>query len=178
MADQLGQLPDAALKQRIEGLMAQMRPLEEELGRLRAERDGCLVELRRRDRLRSMERRKSVKLDMRAGNSVSLEALIAAAAEGSFDDYRFNLKTGGEVRLGFPGARQQTIAFTDGKQIVQARDFQQAADLFAAGWELGGPGRPGVRVHFPGTRQERLSPAGDVFATGARVAQDTSDGVA
>ena len=34
--------------------------------------------------------------------------------------------------------------------------------LFAAGWELGSPGRPGVRVHFPGTRQERLVDPEDV----------------
>ncbi len=167
MSDGLGELSDASLTERVDRLVARMRPLDEEVARLRAERDEYLVELRRRERLRSMERRKSVKLDMRAGRAVSIEALIAAAAEGSFDDYRFNLKTGGEVRLGFPGARQQAIAFTDGKQIVQARDFQQAADLFAAGWELGGPGRPGVRVHFPGTRQERLSPAADVFASAA-----------
>jgi len=76
----------------------------------------------------------------------------------------FNLKTGGEVRVGFPGARTQSLTFTDGTKTAQAGDLGQAAELYAAGWELGSPGRPGVRIHFPGTRQERLVPANEVFA--------------
>ena len=68
------------------------------------------------------------------------------------------------MRLGYPGARSQSLTFTDGVQVAQAGDLAAAARLYAAGWELGGPGRPGVRVHFPGTRQERLVGAEEVFA--------------
>jgi hypothetical protein len=68
------------------------------------------------------------------------------------------------VRLGFPGSRTQSLTFTDGVKIANAGDLAHAAELYAAGWELGSPGRPGVRVHFPGTRQERLVPADEVFA--------------
>jgi hypothetical protein len=49
-------------------------------------------------------------------------------------------------------------------QAAQAKDFAEVFRLYAAGWELGSPGRPGVRVHFPGTRQERLVPSDEVFA--------------
>ena len=90
--------------------------------------------------------------------------LVAGSEEGSLDDYVFNLKTGGEVRLGFPGARTQSLTFTDGQRSAQAADLARAAELYEAGWELGSPGRPGVRVHFPGTRQERLIPANEVYA--------------
>jgi hypothetical protein len=48
--------------------------------------------------------------------------------------------------------------------VAQARDLVAAAELYEAGWELGSPGRPGVRVHFPGTRLERLESPDDVFA--------------
>ena len=41
--------------------------------------------------------------------------------------------------------------------------FAEVARLYAAGWDLGSPGRPGVRVHFPGTRQERLVSPDEVF---------------
>jgi hypothetical protein len=99
---------------------------------------------------------------MKAGALQTFAELIESAEAGGWDDFRFNLQTGGEVRLGFPGARQQ-VGFTDGRQLAQARDLAQAAELYAAGWELGSPGRPGLRVHFPGTRQERLVAADEVY---------------
>ena len=49
-------------------------------------------------------------------------------------------------------------------QTAQAGDLAEAGRLYAAGWDHGTPGRPGVRVHFPGTRQERVVPADDVMA--------------
>jgi hypothetical protein len=101
---------------------------------------------------------------MREGRFPTVADLVAATDEGSLDDYVFNLKTGGQVRLGFPGSKSQALTFTDGVKIAQAADLGDAARLYAAGWELGSPGRPGVRVHFPGTRQERLVPADEVYA--------------
>src|SRR5262245_9279798 len=108
-----------------------MRPVEQQLAELRAERDVLLTELRRRERLAHRERRASVRGAMRAGELPTVAGLVAAAEQGSFDDYRFNLKTGGEVRLGFPGARQ-AVGFTDGRRTAQARDLAQAAELYAA----------------------------------------------
>jgi hypothetical protein len=105
-----------------------------------------------------------LKAAMREGRHPTVAELVAAADSGSFDDYLYNLKTGGEVRLGFPGARAQSLAFTDGVSIAQAADLAEAARLYAAGWQLGAPGRPGVRVHFPGTRQERVIAADEVYA--------------
>jgi hypothetical protein len=101
---------------------------------------------------------------MKEGQFPTVAELVAGSDAGSLDDYFFNLKTGGEVRIGFPGARTQSLTFTDGAKTAQAGDLAQAAQLYAAGWELGSPGRPGVRVHFPGTRQERLVPANEVYA--------------
>jgi hypothetical protein len=54
--------------------------------------------------------------------------------------------------------------------VAQARDLARAAELYAAGWEMGSPGRQGVRVHFPGTRQEKLVDAGEVHVTPAPAA--------
>ncbi len=164
MNDDLSVIADDELQKRIADIRAGMQPLEQQLAAIRAERDVLLTEVRRRERNQSRLRRADVKAGMREGRYPTIAELVAATDEGAFDEYAFHLKTGGEVRLGFPGARAQSLAFTDGAQAAQAADFAAAARLYAAGWELGSPGRPGVRVHFPGTRQERLVPAEDVFA--------------
>ena len=164
MPDELAGLTDAELEQRVQEIRVQMRPLDEQLGRLRTQRDVLLAEKRRRERGAHRVVRAELKSAMKEGRFPTVAQLVEGSQEGSLDDFVFNLKTGGEVRLGFPGAKAQALAFTDGAQAAQAKDLAEAARLYEAGWELGSPGRPGVRVHFPGTRQERLVPAGEVFA--------------
>jgi len=164
VADDLASLDEAELERRVAEVRERMRPVEQELAALRAERDVLLTERRRRDRLAHRESRADLKAAMREGKFPTVAELVAGSAAGSLDEYAFNLKTGGEVRLGYPGARSQTLSFTDGVQAAQAADLAAAARLYEAGWELGSPGRPGVRVHFPGTRQERLVGADEVFA--------------
>jgi hypothetical protein len=164
MPDDLSSLDPAELERRAAAVKERMRPLEHDLAALRAERDILLTETRRRERLAHRTTRADLKAAMKEGQFPTVAELVAGSESGSLDDYVFNLKTGGEVKLGFPGARLQSVSFTDGAKIAQAADLAQAAELYAAGWELGSPGRPGVRVHFPGTRQERLVPANEVYA--------------
>lgn len=160
----LGELDGAELERRVAEIRERMRPLEKDLASLRGERDVLLTEQRRRRRLAERTSRADLKAAMREGNFPTVADLVARSDSGSLDDFVYNLKTGGEVRLGFPGSRAQSLAFTDGVKIANAADLAQAAELYAAGWELGSPGRPGVRVHFPGTRQERLVSADEVYA--------------
>ncbi len=163
MSDELNALDAADLDRRVAEVRERMRPAEKELAALRAERDVLLTEVRRRERQAHRVSRADVKTAMKEGRFPTIAELVAAVDAGSLDDYVYNLKTGGEVRLGFPGAKQ-ALSLTDGVQIIQAKDFAEVARLYGAGWELGSPGRPGVRVHFPGTRQERLSPSEEVYA--------------
>ena len=158
------ELEVSEIERRIAAIRGRMRPLEDDLAKLRSERDVLLTELRRRQRFTERTTRADLKTAMREGKLPTVAELVAGSDAGSLDDYVYNLKTGGEVRLGFPGSRTQSVTFTDGVQAAQASDLAEAARLYAAGWELGSPGRPGVRVHFPGTRQERLISADDVYA--------------
>jgi hypothetical protein len=162
--DDLTQLDAAELDGRVAAIRERMRPVEEELAAMRGERDLLLTELRRRRRLSERTTRADLKASMKEGKFSTIAELVAGVEGGSLDDYVYNLKTGGEVRLGFPGSRSQSLTFTDGVQHAHAVDLARAAELYAAGWELGSPGRPGVRVHFPGTRQERLVPPEEVYA--------------
>ena len=164
VSEDLNALEAAELERRVAEVRERMRPVEKDLAALRAERDVLLTEARRRERLAHRLSRADVKTAMREGRFPTITELVAAVDDGSLDEYAYNLKTGGEVRLGFPGAKSQTLSLTDGVQIAQAKDFAEVARLYSAGWELGSPGRPGVRVHFPGTRQERLAPADEVYA--------------
>jgi hypothetical protein len=164
MPDDLTSVDGAELERRVAAIREKMRPLEQGLAALRAERDVLLTEVRRRERSAHRVSRADLKAAMKEGQFPTVAELVAGSDAGSLDDYVFNLKTGGEVRIGFPGARTQSLTFTDGAKTAQAGDLARAAELYAAGWELGSPGRPGVRVHFPGTRQERLVPANEVYA--------------
>jgi len=164
VGEDLGSADGAELERRVAELRDRMRPAEEQLAALRSQRDVLVTELRRRQRLAQRTSRADLKTAMKEGRFPTVAELVAGTESGPFDEYAYNLKTGGEVRLGFPGARAQTITFTDGVKVAQARDLAESAELYRAGWELGSPGRPGVRVHFPGTRQERLVPADEVFA--------------
>ena len=164
MPEDLSALDAAELERRVAELRERMRPVEQDLAALRSQRDVLLTEVRRRERGEHRTSRADLKAAMKEGRFPTVAELVAGSDSGSLDDYAFNLKTGGEVRLGFPGARSQTLAFTDGVKTAQATDLAKAAELYAAGWELGSPGRPGVRVHFPGTRQERLIPGNEVYA--------------
>ena len=119
MADDLTRLNEDEIEARLGDIRARMRPLEERLSELRAERDVLLTERRRRERLTHREQRASVKEAMRSGELPTFPQLIAGVESGSFDDFRYHLKTGGEVRLGYPGARA-AVSFTDGAQSVQA----------------------------------------------------------
>ena len=163
MSDELSALDPVELERRVAELRERMRPLERDLAAIRAERDVLLTELRRRERLANRLSRADVKSAMKEGRVPSIADLVAAVDDGALDEYVYNVKTGGEVLLGFPGARSQSLSFTDGVKAAQAKDFAEASRLYAAGWELGSPGRPGVRIHFPGTRQERLASADEVF---------------
>jgi len=167
VADDLSSLDAAELERRVGEIRDRMRPLERDLAVLRAERDVLLTEIRRRERGAQRTSRADLKAGMKEGKFPTIAELVAGSDAGALDDYVFNLKTGGEVKLGFPGARAQSLTFTDGVKSAQAADLAQAAELYEVGWELGSPGRPGVRVHFPGTRQERLVPADEVFARAA-----------
>jgi hypothetical protein len=164
MPDDLSSIDGDELARRVAAVKERMRPLEQDLAALRGERDVLLTGIRRRERIAQRTSRADLKTAMKEGRYPTVAELIAASDSGSLEDYVFNLKTGGEVKLGFPGARAQSLSFTDGAKTAQARDLAQAAELYAAGWELGSPGKAGVRVHFPGTRQERLVPANDVYA--------------
>ena len=174
-AEALEQLPEEELEAR-DGELSRLEtavrrrlaPLQAELGGLTAARGRIATERRRRERLAQMRQRQEVRTEVRAGAAPSLlEAVSApdppAFGEPAFSALEFLLETGGVVRLGYPGSKTQTLQMTDGSSATQVSDLAEARRLYHLGWEFGVPARPGVRVHTPGTRLERLLAAERCF---------------
>lgn len=155
--DQLVQLVQSAERQ----LRDQMAPFQLQLNRLA--KDGAVVqtEVRRRQRQRHIQSRKEVREQVKEGQAPSLAQLIEAEAPPAFGELPFSeltflLESGGEVALGYPGSRTPSLQMTDGSAISAATSLAEARALYRQGWDVGVPARPGVRVHTPGTRLERL----------------------
>lgn len=142
-------------------LRRRMAPLQAELSQLGARRALLATERRRRERQRHLEQRQQVRAQVAGGDAPSLLEVVAQPdpppfGEPPFTELEFLLETGGAVQLGYPGSRTPTLQMTDGSATATVSDLAGARRLYQEGWELGVPARPGVRVHTPGTRLERL----------------------
>jgi hypothetical protein len=145
--------------------VAAMAPYSQQIKELQARAAEVATEQRRRERAAHIAQRKAVREQAAAGEMPTLEAALAAEPVAPEDtplgQLRAFLATGGEVGFGF-ASRPGTLAFTDGRRQQSVTTYADARRLYAAGWEPGAPGVPGVRVHLAGTRVERVVPADGV----------------
>lgn len=167
-AQELPELSDQQLAELVEKvesaerqLREQLAPFQRRLQQLADDASPVRTEVRRRDRQRHIQARKQVREQVKEGEAPSLAQLLAAEAppgfgEPAFTELTFLLDTGGEVALGYPGSRIPSLQMTDGLATSTVSSLGEARELFRQGWDCGVPNRPGVRVHTPGTRLERL----------------------
>jgi len=147
---------------------SEMAPLEARLAAVRAGLGRLATERRRRDRQQHIASRQAVRTEVRTGTAPSLEQVLASPIpllddQQPLAELQFLLDTGGEVALGYPGARVPALQMTDGTSTRSVTTLEEARRLHREGWEVGVPARPGVRVHTPGTRLERLLEVGRCF---------------
>jgi hypothetical protein len=139
----------------------QMAPFQLRLTRLAKDAAAVQTEVRRRERQRHIQARKEVREQVKEGEAPSLAQVVEADepppfGEPAFSELSFLLESGGQVALGYPGSRTPSLQMTDGSAISTVTTLAEARELYRLGWEIGVPARPGVRVHTPGTRLERL----------------------
>ena len=139
----------------------QMAPFQLRLTRLAKDAAAVQTEVRRRERQRHIQVRKEVREQVKEGEAPSLAQVVEAEepppfGEPAFSELSFLLESGGQVALGYPGSRTPSLQMTDGSAISTVTTLAEARELYRLGWEIGVPARPGVRVHTPGTRLERL----------------------
>jgi hypothetical protein len=170
--DSLTDLDDAALDELLSALgsaeratVAAMAPHQAQLREVRARSGQIATERRRRERAAHIAARAAVREQAKSGEMPSVVDALAIPAflpdERLLADVAAFLRSGGEVRFGY-ATRPGPVAFTDGRQLRNARTWGDARQLFADGWEPGSPGVPGVRVHLVGTRVERVVDAAEV----------------
>src|SRR5437667_11233880 len=170
MADHptLDQASDEDLAQRVREIMAQMAPLEEALGRLRAQIQQVVSEQKKRERSQHLKARMQVRTTVAQGQMPTLQQVAEsskdlAPTEASLAGLRFFRDSGTEVGLGYATAREPTVWMTNGSSTAAVKTIAEVPSRYLEGWEFGTAAHPGVRIHVPNSRTEKILQASEVF---------------
>jgi len=148
--------------------MAQMAPLEEALARLRAQVQQVASEQRRRERAQHLKTRLQVRTTVAQGQMPSLHQVAESSNELVPSDkplaaFRFYRDSGTEVGLGYATAREPTISMTNGARTAVVKTIAEIRDRYQQGWNFGTSAHPGVRIHIPNSRTEKILQPSEVF---------------
>jgi hypothetical protein len=170
MAEQpnLDQASDAELARRIREIMAEMAPLEEALGRLRVQIQQVASEQKKRERSQHLKARMQVRTTVAHGQMPTLQQVAESSndlvqPEAALKDLRFFRDSGTEVGVGYATAREPTVWMTNGSSTAAVKSIAEIRSRYLEGWDFGTAQHPGVRIHIPNTRTEKILPASEVF---------------
>jgi hypothetical protein len=76
---------------------------------------------------------------------------------------RFFRDSGTEVGLGYAAAREPTVWMTNGSSTAGVKSIAEIRSRYLEGWDFGTAAHPGVRIHIPNSRTEKILAASDVF---------------
>lgn len=164
----LEQATDEELAARVREIMAEMAPLEEALGRLRSQIQQVASEQRRRERTQHLKSRLQVRTTVAQGQMPTLQQIAESAndlvpAGAALRDLRFFRDSGTEIGLGYATAREPAIWMTNGSSTTAVKTIAEIRSRYVDGWEFGTAAHPGVRIHIPNSRTEKILKAGEVF---------------
>ncbi len=162
------QASDEALELRVRQLMAEMAPLEEALARLRVQVQQVATEQRKRERSRHLKARLQVRTTVAEGQLPTLQQVAESLnplvpEEMPLSGLRFFRDSGTEVGLGYATGREPTLWMTSGESTVALKTIAEIRARYAAGWDFGTSAHPGVRIHIPNSRTEKVVAAAEVF---------------
>ena len=164
----LDQASDEELAVRVRDIMAEMAPLEEALGRLRTQIQQVVSEQKRRERSQHLKSRMQVRTTVAQGQMPTLQQVAESAndlvpAGAALKDLRFFRDSGTEIGLGYATGREPTVWMTNGSSTVALKTIAEIRSRYVDGWEFGTAQHPGVRMHIPNSRTEKVVSAGEVF---------------
>src|SRR2546423_11235823 len=170
MAEQpnLDQASDAELARRIRDIMAEMAPLEEALGRLRVQIQQVASEQKKRERTQHLKSRMQVRTTVAQGQMPTLQQVAESSNEllpsaTALVGLRFFRDSGTEVGLGYATAREPTVWMTNGSSTAAVKSVAEIRSRYLKGWDFGTAAHPGVRIHVPNSRTEKILQASEVF---------------
>jgi hypothetical protein len=164
----LDQATDEELTARVRDIMAEMAPLEEALGRLRTQIQQVVSEQKRRERSQHLKSRMQVRTTVAQGQMPTLQQIAESAndlvpAGAALKDLRFFRDSGTEIGLGYATAREPTVWMTNGSSTAALKTIAEIRARYVDGWDFGTAQHPGVRMHIPNSRTEKIVGAGEVF---------------
>ena len=164
----LDQASDEDLAQRVREIMAQMAPLEEALGRLRAQIQQVVSEQKKRERSQHLKARMQVRTTVAQGQMPTLQQVAESSndlvpPEASLAGLRFFRDSGTEVGLGYATAREPTVWMTNGSSTAAVKTIAEVRSRYLDGWDFGTAAHPGVRIHIPNSRTEKILQASEVL---------------
>src|SRR5437764_5203002 len=170
MADHptLDQASDDELARRVREIMAEMAPLEEALGRLRAQIQQLVSEQKKRERSQHLKARMQVRTTVAQGQMPTLQQVAESSndlvpAEASLASLGFFRDSGTEVGLGYATAREPTVWMTNGSSTVAVKTIAEIRSHYVDGRAFGPAQHRGVRIHIPNSRTEKIVQASEVF---------------
>ena len=170
MADHqaLDQATDEELARRVREIMAEMAPLEEALGRLRTQIQQVASEQKRRERAQHLKTRMQVRTTVAQGQMPTLQQVAESSNElvpsgASLAGLRFFRDSGTEIGLGYATAREPTVWMTNGTTTAAVKSVAEIRARYLEGWDFGTAAHPGVRIHIPNSRTEKILQASEVL---------------
>jgi pyruvate-formate lyase len=164
----LDQASDEELARRVREIMAEMAPLEEALGRLRAQVQQVVSEQKRRERSQHLKARMQVRTTVAQGEMATLQQVAESSNDlvpprATLRDLHFFRESGTEVGLGYATAREPTVWMTNGSATVAVRTVAEIRSRYLEGWDFGTGAHPGVRIHIPNSRTEKILEPSAIF---------------
>src|SRR6266513_2709369 len=164
----LDQASDEDLDRRVREIMAEMAPLEEALGRLRAQIQQVVSEQKKRERSQHLKARMQVRTTVAQGEMPTLQQVAESSndlvpPEASLSGLRFFRDSGTEVGLGYATAHEPTVWMTNGSSTAAIKTIAEIRSRFLEGWDFGTAQHPGIRIHIPNSRTEKILQASEVF---------------
>jgi hypothetical protein len=170
MADHvsLDQATDDDLARRVRDIMAEMAPLEEALGRLRAQIQQVVSEQKKRERSQHLKARMQVRTTVAQGQMPTLQQVAESSNDlvppgTALAGLRFFRDSGTEVGLGYATAREPTVWMTNGSSTVSVKTTAEIRARYIDGWDFGTAAHSGVRMHIPNSRTEKILQPSEVF---------------
>src|SRR5437660_7106512 len=164
----LDQATDDELARRIREIMAEMAPLEEALGRLRAQNQQVASEQKKRERSQHLKARMQVRTTVAQGQMPTLQQVAESSndlvpPDTALTGLRFFRDSGTEIGLGYATGREPTIWMTNGSNTAAVKTIAEIRARYLEGWDFGTAQHPGVRIHIPNSRTEKILEASEVF---------------
>src|SRR5438477_9938129 len=164
----LDQASDEDLARRVSDIMAEMTPLEEALGRLRAQIQQVVSEQKKRERAQHLKSRMQVRTTVAQGQMPTLQQVAESSndlvpPDTALAGLRFFRDSGTEVGLGYATAREPTVWMTNGPATAAAKTIAEIRSRYLEGWDFGTAAHAGVRIHIPNSRTEKILEPSAIF---------------